>query len=115
MSQKINKDEFRALVFEVVKLIPRGRATSYGAIARAIGYSNYSRMIGSVLANSTELDIPAHRVVNNQGYLSGKNAFETPNKMQHLLESENILVINDKIKNWGTVFWDPTTELKIEE
>lgn len=115
MFQKINKDEFRTLVLEVVKLIPRGRATSYGAIAQAIGYPNHSRMVGSALANSKGFDIPAHRVVNNQGYLTGKDAFETPNKMQHLLESENILVINDKIKNWKTVFWNPTTELKIEE
>ena len=111
---KLDTEEFRLLVFQVVCLIPRGRATSYGVIARSIGYPTLSRMVGRVLANATENDIPAHRVVNSQGCLSGKDAFETPDRMQNLLESEGITVENNRIKNWEKVFWDPVIEISIE-
>lgn len=110
---RLKIDEFRLLVFQVARLIPEGRATSYGAIANAIGYPTLSRMVGRVLANSSRDDIPAHRVVNSQGYLSGKNSFGTPSLMQNLLEAEGVTVINDKIKNWKTVFWNPVIELTI--
>lgn len=110
----INKEAFIQAVYDVVKYIPYGRATSYGAIAKAIGYSNMSRMVGHVMGdcNSDETGVPAHRVVNSQGFLSGKFAFGNNNEMQKLLEAEGIVVINDKIKNWKSVFWNPLTEIK---
>lgn len=112
--EKPDPKKFRLLVFEVVNLIPKGRATSYGAIARAIGYPNLSRMVGRVMANSEEYNVPAHRVVNSQGVLSGKDAFETPSKMQELLESEGIIIENNRIKNWKKIFWNPLSELKVD-
>ncbi len=103
--------EFKQLVFEMVCLIPHGRATSYGAIAHAIGYPTLSRMVGRTLAGCSEKGVPAHRVVNSQGVLSGREAFETPTMMQELLASEGVTVENHRIKNWTTVFWDPMAEL----
>lgn len=99
-------------VYEVVRLIPAGRATSYGAIAAYLGSKRGARMVGWAMAGSyTEHGVPAHRVVNQAGLLSAKLLFETPSKMQELLENEGILIKNDKIQNWKTVFWDPDKEL----
>lgn len=105
------KESFRQAVYDIVRCIPVGRATSYGAIAKAVGYSNLSRMVGRVmsLCDSESTGIPAHRVVNNQGVLSAKSAFGEGNQMQQLLEAEGITVVNDRIRNWKTVFWDPMT------
>ncbi|MDR2083731.1 MAG: MGMT family protein [Bacteroidales bacterium] len=112
---KLDKEEFRDHVFQIVSLIPEGRATSYGIIARAIGYPKLSRMVGRVLANSTANCIPAHRVVSSQGILSGKDAFETPTIMQELLESEGIIVENNRIKNWKRIVWDPLEEFPFDD
>lgn len=106
--------EFKALVFQVVCLIPEGRATSYGTIARAIGYPTLSRMVGRVLASSSSQKVPAHRVVNSQGILSGKDAFKTPTTMQELLRQEGVEVEGNRIKNWKKVFWNPMNELSID-
>ncbi|WP_298650027.1 MGMT family protein [uncultured Proteiniphilum sp.] len=106
--------EFRELVSEIVSMIPKGRATSYGAIARSIGYPSHSRMVGKALADSAVQNIPAHRVVNSQGELSGKDAFKTPDTMQELLESEGVTVENNRIKNWRKVFWDPVSEIRLD-
>ena len=113
MKTEIDKELFKSLVFQTVKLIPKGRATSYGKIAKAIGYPNYSRLVGKVLANSSsETDnIPAHRVVNSQGLLSGSKAFKHPNYMKDILESEGIKIINNKIVDWKIVLWDPIEEI----
>lgn len=112
---KIDKDSFRQAVYDVVCTIPTGRATSYGAIAKAIGYPNFSRMVGHVMAacNSEETSIPAHRVVNSQGILSGKDAFGCANEMQRTLEREGVEVKNDRIVNWKKVFWNPMTEINL--
>lgn len=112
---KFNKDFFVQAVYEVVCSIPYGRATSYGAIAKAIGYPNMSRMVGQVMAGcgASEKHIPAHRVVNSQGILSAKEVFGTAGEMQRLLEAEGVVVINDRIKNWKSVFWDPIREIEI--
>ncbi len=109
------KEALREAVYEIVKTIPYGRATSYGAIAKAIGYSNLSRMVGKIMAtcDSSANNIPAHRVVNSQGILSGKDAFGSSNEMKQLLEAEGILVVNDRIKNWKTVFWNPLEEITL--
>lgn len=112
---KINKEAFIQAVYDIVKTIPYGRATSYGAIAKAAGYYNMSRMVGRIMSqcNSSITNIPAYRVVNSQGVLSGKDAFGDSGEMQKLLESEGIVISNSKIKNWKTVFWNPIEEINI--
>ncbi len=110
-----DKETFRRAIYDVVRIIPFGRATSYGAIAKAIGYPNLSRMVGRIMGecNSTENGIPAHRVVNSQGILSGKPAFGNGGEMQKLLENEGIKISNDKIKNWRKIFWNPSEEIQL--
>lgn len=112
---KTEKEAFRQAVYDIVQTIPYGRATSYGAIAKAIGYPNFSRLVGHIMAecDSMKNNIPAYRVVNSSGFLSGKEAFGTDNEMQRLLASEGVKVVNDKIKNWKKVFWNPLEEINI--
>lgn len=99
-------------VHELAKLIPYGRVTSYGAIARYLGAAGSARMVGWAMnASGKNGDIPAHRVVNRVGLLSGKHHFEGTNLMQQLLESEGIEVINLKVQNFEKLFWDPMKEL----
>lgn len=102
-----NKDFFNN-VFEVVEQIPRGRVTTYGAIAKFIGSASSSRMVGWAMNHSHSLEkpIPAHRVVNRVGLLSGKAHFGG-NRMQELLEAEGIEIIDDQVKNFDALFWDP--------
>ena len=111
---KKENPDFYNLVFEVTKKIPYGRVTSYGAIARYLGTSQSSRMVGYALNGSHKSDefIPAHRVVNRNGLLSGKHHFGGPDTMQQLLESEGIEVENDKVVRFKELFWDPSTELE---
>jgi methylated-DNA-protein-cysteine methyltransferase-like protein len=106
-------DSFFLKVYDVVKLIPFGRGTSYGAIARYLGSGRSARMVGWAMNHSHTFDgsIPAHRVVNRNGMLTGKHHFGSPDIMQQLLESEGISVVNDKIINFTDVFWDPANEL----
>lgn len=111
----LNIEEFRHAVFQIVSLIPEGRATSYGAIAKAIGYPNFSRLVGKVLAGASGRAIPAHRVVNSQGILSGKDAFETSATMQRLLEGEGVKIRNNKIINWKSIYWNPIEEINNPE
>ena len=100
-------------VYEVVKLIPRGRVTSYGAIARYLGTAMSARMVGWAMnAAHTLKKVPAHRVVNSQGLLTGKHHFETPNAMQERLEKEGVKVLKDKILVFEKRFWDPAKELE---
>lgn len=99
-------------VYEVVKLIPKGRVTSYGAIAGYLGTRGSARMVGWAMSASHGLeDVPAHRVVNRAGLLTGKHHFQTPTFMQERLEAEGVIVVNDKIKNFDHIFWDPNKEL----
>lgn len=112
--QKEEKLFFTETIHNIVKLIPRGRVTSYGAIAKAAGFPNLSRMVGRILSHSIEMKIPAHRVVNSQGILSGKSAFGTNNEMQKILESEGIIVINDKVQNLKKIFWNPIDEISLK-
>ncbi|MGQ1786900.1 MULTISPECIES: MGMT family protein [unclassified Saccharicrinis] len=101
--------DFYQQVFQVVKLIPHGRVTSYGAIARYLGTARASRIVGWALNNcgSSGEYIPAHRVLNRNGMLTGKAAFRGDNVMQELLESEGIIVVDDKVKDFKKHFWDP--------
>lgn len=106
-----NKDFFQD-VYDVVRLIPKGRVTSYGAIANYLGAKQAARMVGWAMNASHALsDVPAHRVVNRVGLLSGKNHFENPRHMEELLSAEGIIVENDQIQNFEKVFWDPSIEL----
>ncbi|MCP9766745.1 MGMT family protein [Lacihabitans sp. LS3-19] len=99
-------------VYEVVKLIPKGRATSYGAIAKYLNTG--ARLVGWAMnAAHGLLDVPAHRVVNRNGILTGKLHFESPTKMQELLEAEGHTIKEDKILKFKEIYWDPVIELDI--
>jgi methylated-DNA-protein-cysteine methyltransferase related protein len=110
--QKVNNDFF-SRVYEVTKLIPYGRITSYGAIARYIGSGRSARMVGWALnvCHSTNEFIPAHRVVNRNGFLTGKQHFGNSTTMEQLLANEGIIIEDDQIINFREKFWDPLTEL----
>lgn len=96
-------------VYEVAREIPYGRVTSYGAIAKAIGAGKSARMVGYAMNGaSTMPGIPAHRVVNRNGVLTGKHHFKGTNLMQQLLESEGIVVKNDQVQDFEKVFWEPS-------
>ncbi len=99
-------------VYDVVRLIPYGRVTNYGAIANYLGAKRSSRMVGYAMNSSHEKDVPAHRVVNRIGLLTGKHHFQGTNLMQQLLENEGISVKNNQVQNFQQVFWDPNTELQ---
>lgn len=108
-----NKDvSFFEMVYQVAKLIPKGRVTSYGAIARYLGSGQSARMVGWAM-NAAHLhpDVPAHRVVNRAGLLSGKHHFGHPNRMQELLEAEGIEVVDNQVQNFEKLLWDPIKEL----
>ena len=115
MMTKEERDSIKQAIYEIVRTIPYGRATSYGAIAKAIGYSNMSRLVGRIMGecDSKKTNVPAHRVVNSQGALSAKEAFGSADEMQRLLESEGVIVVNDRIRNWKTVYWSPIEEIRL--
>jgi len=100
-------------VYDVVRLIPYGRVTSYGAIAAYLGTKGSARMVGWAMnaSHSAKENVPAHRVVNRNGLLTGKHHFGTPTIMQQLLESEGIVVTDDQVQDFDKIFWDPTIEL----
>lgn len=98
-------------VYEVARLIPYGRVTSYGAIATYLGAARSARMVGYAMNGSGGKDVPAHRVVNRKGLLTGKHHFDGTNLMQQLLESEGIKVVDHQIQNFDKVFWNPSEEL----
>lgn len=109
--KKDNSSTFFNDVHELTKLIPKGRVCSYGAIARALGKARGARAVGWALNNAALLpDVPAHRVVNSKGVLSGKNHFGG-NRMQELLEAEGITVKDDKIVDFDQLYWNPNIEL----
>ena len=106
------ENDFFQQVWELVRQIPKGRVTSYGAIAAALGLKSGARMVGWAMNSShgQKPVVPAHRVVNRNGQLSGKNHFATPTLMQELLEKEGIRIQNDTIINFSQHFWDPQQE-----
>lgn len=114
LSEK-NKDFFDR-VYQVARLIPYGRVTNYGAIGKYLGSVRSARMVGWAMNGCTKStnEIPAHRVVNRLGVLSGKDHFETPTLMQELLEKEGIVVLDNQIVNFKDVFWDPEVELSLD-
>lgn len=109
---KSNRNFFED-VFAVVRLIPPGRVTNYGSIAKYLGSGLSSRMVGWAMNASHQSveQVPAHRVVNRNGLLSGKHHFETPTAMQELLEKEGILIKDNQVVDFRKIFWDPEKEL----
>jgi methylated-DNA-protein-cysteine methyltransferase related protein len=109
-----NRDvQFFQLVYDVVRKIPKGRVTSYGAIAAALGTKKSARMVGWALngCHGVKPKVPAHRVVNRSGLLTGKIHFSYPEQMQELLEKEGVKVKDDQVVNFNKLFWDPVKEL----
>jgi methylated-DNA-protein-cysteine methyltransferase related protein len=104
-------DNFFQKVYDVVVLIPDGRVSSYGAIANYLGSPRSARMVGWALNKVNTLDVPAHRVVNRQGLLTGKYHFDGITLMQQLLENEGVVVVENQIQDFKNVFWDPCKEL----
>ncbi len=104
------EDNFFNKVYEVVRIIPIGRVTSYGAIGKYLGSAKSARMVGWAL-NKCPNDVPAHRVINRNGLLTGKAHFNGINLMQQLLENEGIVVEENKVINLENNFWDPSKEL----
>lgn len=108
-----HKDFFEN-VYDVVRMIPEGKVTSYGAIAKYLGAARSSRMVGWAMNGAHKYaDVPAHRVVNRLGLLTGKMHFVPPSKMEELLEKEGVTVKDDQIQDFRSVFWDPMIELDI--
>lgn len=109
------QNDFYQQVYQVVRLIPYGRVCSYGAIAKYLGSAKSSRLVGYAMNNShTQIPpVPAHRMVNRNGILTGKHFFADENEMQRLLENEGIKVQNDAIVNFERHFWEPMSELSL--
>jgi len=102
-------NEFYLKVYDIVRKIPKGRVTTYGAIAKCLGAPKSAKLVGYAMNLSHQYDpsIPAHRVVNRNGLLTGKHHFATPTLMQELLESEGIKVVNNQVQDFEKVFWNP--------
>ncbi len=106
-------DNFFSLVFEVARQIPKGRVTSYGAIAAALGTKSSARMVGWAMngCHRVKPKVPAHRVVNRNGMLTGKFHFDPPGMMEKLLKKEGVKVKNDQVVDFKNLFWDPLDSL----
>lgn len=101
-------------VYEVAKLIPKGRVTSYGAIAAYLGSKGSARMVGWAMNGAHNMpEVPAHRVVNKIGLLTGKHHFDARNPMHERLEKEGVVIVDNQIQNFDMVFWDPIIELEL--
>lgn len=109
---KPETESFFERVYEVAKLIPYGRVTSYGAIAKYLGAAKSARIVGYAMNSSHGKDVPAHRVVNRNGLLTGKHHFDGTNLMQQLLESEGIKIVDNQIQDFKLLFWNPLDEIK---
>ena len=105
------EENFFEKVYTIAKQIPEGRVTSYGAIAKALGTARSARMVGWAMnASHNRVDVPAHRVVNRKGLLTGKIHFDGTNLMQQLLENEGIQIVDNQIVDFEKVFWEPEIE-----
>jgi len=106
------EESFFEVVFEIARQIPKGRVTSYGAIAACVGTKLSARMVGWAMnaAGNVRPKVPAHRVVNRLGILSGKHHFKPPSKMEQLLKKEGVKIKNDKVVDFDKLFWNPIEE-----
>ena len=114
-NEERNKESIYEVIYQVVRMIPKGRVTSYGAIAAAIGAASGARMVGYAMnmAHGVKPKVPAHRVVNRNGMLTGKHHFTPPGKMEELLAKEGVKVVDDQIVDFDRLFWDPMAELSL--
>jgi methylated-DNA-protein-cysteine methyltransferase-like protein len=110
----VDRDFFEQ-VYQVARLIPPGRVSSYGAIAAYLGTKGAARLVGYAMnaAHQQHPPVPAQRVVNRQGLLTGKHHFGHPTRMQELLEAEGVVVVNDQVRDFKQLFWDPVVELAL--
>lgn len=109
-----NKTEtFFEQVYDIVRLIPKGRVTTYGAIAKTLGSAQSARLVGTalMLAHDPRLKLPIHRVVNRNGLLTGTHHYDSPTHMQELLESEGLKIVEDQIQDLSRVLWHPLVDL----
>ncbi len=115
VNDAVQERDFFADVMDVVRRIPKGRVTSYGAIAKYLGAARSSRIVGYCMnkAHGVRPAVPAHRVVNRIGLLTGKHHFTTPSRMQELLAKEKVIVKQDKVVGFEELFWDPLVELAL--
>lgn len=115
INEAIQERDFFADVMSVVRQIPKGRVTSYGAIAKYLGAARSSRIVGYCMNNShvVKPKVPAHRVVNRIGMLTGKHHFATPTAMEELLGKEGVKVKDDQVVDFAKRFWDPAVELEL--
>jgi len=114
MNDSIRSVDFFEQVYQVCELIPEGRVTSYGAIAKYLGAARSSRMVGWAMNSAHgRPGVPAHRVVNRNGMLTGKQHFESPTAMQEKLQKEGVSVTNDQVNDFEVRFWDPSIELSL--
>ena len=113
--EKEAKESIYDAIYDVVRAVPKGRVTSYGAVAAAIGAASGARVVGYAMntCSGVKPKVPAHRVVNRNGLLTGKHHFSPPEKMQQLLEKEGIKVKDDKVVAFDRLFWDPMKELEL--
>ena len=113
MNNKPSKENIYSIIFDVVRAVPKGRVTTYGAIAAAIGARSGARMVGYAMnaSGNVKPKVPAHRVLNRNGMLTGKHHFSPPESMEQLLKKEGIKVKNDKVVDFDSLFWDPVKEL----
>jgi len=113
--EKEAKESIYDAIYDVVRAVPKGRVTSYGAVAAAIGAASGARVVGYAMnmCSGVKPKVPAHRVVNRNGLLTGKHHFSPPEKMQQLLEKEGIKVKDDKVVAFDRLFWDPMMELEL--
>jgi methylated-DNA-protein-cysteine methyltransferase-like protein len=109
-------ENFFQLVYDIVRQVPRGRVTSYGAIAAALGAKSSARLVGWAMNGSHRMKpkVPAQRVVNRQGLLSGRIHFDYPEQMQELLEKEGVKIKDNQVVDFGKKFWDPIKELGLD-
>ncbi|MCF8451004.1 MAG: MGMT family protein [Taibaiella sp.] len=110
-----DKDSIYTAIYDIVRCVPKGRVTSYGAVAAAIGSASGARVVGYAmnLCHNIKPKVPAHRVVNRNGMLTGKHHFSPPEKMQQLLEKEGITIRNDIVEDFERLFWDPLKEINL--
>jgi methylated-DNA-protein-cysteine methyltransferase related protein len=106
-------ESFFQMVYNVVRQVPKGRVTTYGAIAACLGAKSSARMVGWAMnaAHDERMEVPAHRVVNRNGLLTGRHHFQNPEEMQTLLEKENVRVVDNQVHDFKNLFWDPASSL----
>ncbi len=113
--EQASKENIYEVIYQVVRSVPKGRVTTYGAVAAAIGARSGARVVGYAMNNCAGIKpkVPAHRVVNRNGQLTGRFHFATPTLMQELLEKEGVKVMDDTVVDFKKLYWDPMKELEL--